>query len=214
VLVGGSSPPYRLDAAVARRLAAAADAHARATGGSLLVTTSARTPPDAAAALFAALTTPSYPHRWEASAPDNPYLAFLALADDIIVTGDSASMLTEACATGKPVALFEVPRRPSPLRRLLGALDRASARRCTRLVERGLFMPLRDLGEVHRRLAERGLLHRLGDEPPSRRSPPLDVMSPAVARIRALFTAADDEAERRYGVPSPLAGEGQSLPRT
>jgi len=37
----------------------------------------------------------------------NPYYAFLALADAIIVTGDSISMCSEACATGKPVYIFD-----------------------------------------------------------------------------------------------------------
>ena len=42
-------------------------------------------------------------HAFEAGGTDNPYLAYLALGDQFIVTGESASMLTEACATGKPV---------------------------------------------------------------------------------------------------------------
>lgn len=33
----------------------------------------------------------------------NPYFAYLGLADHIIVTADSISMVTEACSTGKPV---------------------------------------------------------------------------------------------------------------
>ena len=45
--------------------------------------------------------------------PDNPYLGFLALAERIIVTSDSMSMLVEAIATGKPVFVFDLgdPRR-------------------------------------------------------------------------------------------------------
>ncbi len=36
----------------------------------------------------------------------NPYFAFLQLADCIITTGDSISMCSEACSTGKPVLIF------------------------------------------------------------------------------------------------------------
>ena len=36
---------------------------------------------------------------------DNPYFGYLALADVIIVTCDSVSMISEACSTGKPVYL-------------------------------------------------------------------------------------------------------------
>jgi len=34
---------------------------------------------------------------------ENPYYAFLGGADAILVTEESTNMLTEACATGKPV---------------------------------------------------------------------------------------------------------------
>lgn len=36
----------------------------------------------------------------------NPYLAYLALADRIVVSGESVSMVSEACFTGKPVYIF------------------------------------------------------------------------------------------------------------
>jgi len=206
LLVGGHSPPYRLDADAARRLAAEVNAVVGRSGGSLLVTTSARTPPAAAAALSGALTVASYVHRWQADAVDNPYLAFLGLADSFIVTGDSASMLAEACATGKPVAMFDVPRHPSAAARLLAGLERVLtghgsrknyrgmpkqqnwlARSFDRLVERGLFMPLRDLRECHHALMARGLVHRLGDTPQQGQRDAGDDMERAVARVRALM---------------------------
>ena len=40
---------------------------------------------------------------------DNPYLAFLARADHIVVTCDSVSMASEACSTGKPVYVYDLP---------------------------------------------------------------------------------------------------------
>ena len=39
---------------------------------------------------------------------DNPYFAFLALADAIVVTEDSVNMVTEAAGTGKPVYVQEL----------------------------------------------------------------------------------------------------------
>ena len=47
-------------------------------------------------------------YRWRRDDPDNPYLGFLALADRIVVTSDSMSMLVEATATGKPVFVFDL----------------------------------------------------------------------------------------------------------
>src|SRR5215470_7533604 len=108
VLVGGYAGPYALGLETARRLARVASAAARQAGGSLLVTTSHRTRPAAADALEGAIDVPAFVHRWRPRSPDNPYRGYLALADSFIVTCDSASMLTEACATRKPVYMFDL----------------------------------------------------------------------------------------------------------
>ncbi len=42
---------------------------------------------------------------------DNPYLGMLALADAIVVTADSVSMISEAVATEAPVMLARLPGR-------------------------------------------------------------------------------------------------------
>ena len=44
---------------------------------------------------------------WD-GAGDNPYFAYLAFADAILVTADSVSMISEAAATGKPVHILAV----------------------------------------------------------------------------------------------------------
>jgi mitochondrial fission protein ELM1 len=42
-------------------------------------------------------------------------MGYLALADALVVTGESASMLAEACATGKPVYIYPLSERsPGP----------------------------------------------------------------------------------------------------
>ena len=107
VLAGGNSGPYPFDRASGERLAAEADALARELGGSLLVTTSARTLPETTEALFSKIESPSILYRWKKDDPDNPFFAFLGLADRVIVTADSVSMMTEACATGRPVYLYD-----------------------------------------------------------------------------------------------------------
>ena len=99
VLVGGNSGPYALTRRSGERLAAAASALAARLGGSLLVTTSSRTPRAAARALEEGLTCPHLLYRWRRGDVENPYFAFLAHADEIIVTADSMSMVTEALAT-------------------------------------------------------------------------------------------------------------------
>lgn len=115
VLVGGDSGPFTCGPRAARRLAGEAAAWARARDGSLLVSTSARTAGTAADALEQALAdcrdlqgrVHYYRYRG-AGAPDNPYPGMLALADAFLVTADSIGMLSELCATGKPVSLFDI----------------------------------------------------------------------------------------------------------
>lgn len=107
LLVGGNSGPFVFTPAKGGRLGTLANEHVSACGGSLLVADSARTPAPMFAALQQQLTVPTFVHRWNAAAEDNPYLALLALADQLIVTGESMSMLAEACSTNKPVFIFD-----------------------------------------------------------------------------------------------------------
>jgi uncharacterized protein len=101
VLIGGQNRVYRfgLDtlAVIADQIAALARRH----GGSLLVTPSRRTG-EAGEALLRQRLAGLPASIWDGSG-ENPYFAYLALADAILVTEDSVSMVTEATATGKPV---------------------------------------------------------------------------------------------------------------
>ncbi len=113
LLVGGATRRRGFAPALAAELGTLASGLARASGGSLMITTSRRTGEAAADALTRAVTVPSYVHRWGAApsgAQDgNPYFGFLGLCDAAIVTGESVSMCSEACATGKPVFIYAPP---------------------------------------------------------------------------------------------------------
>lgn len=123
VLVGGRSPHARWPAGWAQRLVAEAEALASARGGSLMLTTSRRTPDAAVKVLDREGPVPAWQH-FHGAPGDNPYAGMLALADAVIVTADSASMLTEACATGRQVYAFGADAvRGSKLAALLDALQ-------------------------------------------------------------------------------------------
>jgi mitochondrial fission protein ELM1 len=181
LLVGGDSSAYRLCAQTAARLGREASELARRAGGALLVTTSPRTSDEAARALFGALDAPHVRYRWRPDDPENPYLAYLALADRFVVTVDSASLPMEACATGKPVQVFDWPRR-RPLAPLAGWRRHA--------VEWGLVKPARDFAAYQRALRERGLVTGLGDEAEPRPRPALDELARVVGRIQSLVAGA------------------------
>src|SRR5437879_737830 len=106
VLIGGSNRSYRLGL---DRLATIADTIAgilRAGGGSAVVTASRRTGAEGVALLRQRLA--GLPAEiWE-GAGDNPYYAYLAIADALLVTADSVSMVSEAAATGKPVHILDL----------------------------------------------------------------------------------------------------------
>ena len=105
LIVGGSTRRRTFTDDMARALCEQAGAATRALGGALMVTTSRRTGASVAAVEDALGGTPHQLYRWD-QAGENPYQAYLGLADAIIVTAESVSMCSEACATGKPVYLF------------------------------------------------------------------------------------------------------------
>jgi mitochondrial fission protein ELM1 len=107
VLVGGRSKAFDLPADHAAALAERVAATTRDAGGSILATFSRRTPEPARAAMSAAWSDlPGW--IWEGEGP-NPYFAFLAAADAILVTEDSTNMAVEAASTGKPVHILPLP---------------------------------------------------------------------------------------------------------
>jgi mitochondrial fission protein ELM1 len=198
VLVGGTSGMYQLDAAKAARLAAAAERLAIELGGSLLITTSPRTPEAAAASIRANLGVPHHFFEWRPDASDNPYAAFLALADRLIVTGESASMLAEACATRRPVYIFDMDDRGAsgPLAGLRAVRNALRYRAWThRLAQR--FAPRRmrrDVGRMHAALIGAGRAVWLGETFPDREPPPVPGFDEVTRRVRGLL-AADDAVD-------------------
>ena len=107
VLIGGSNRTYRLDL---KRLGEIADMIAavlRRDGGSAVVTPSRRTGEAGRRVLRERLA--GLPGEiWDGSG-ENPYYAYLAVADALLVTADSVSMVSEAAATGKPVHILGLP---------------------------------------------------------------------------------------------------------
>jgi uncharacterized protein len=129
----------------------------RLPGGSVLATASRRTGAPATAALAAALEgVPHRLHRWGDAGP-NPYLGFLAWADAVVVTADSVSMLSEACATAAPV--FVATREEGRHLRLVHSLYEAGQARPLREAARPFARaPLDETGRVAAAIRERGLL--------------------------------------------------------
>jgi mitochondrial fission protein ELM1 len=110
VLVGGNSSSSQFTTAGLRYLARTANAIAASRNGALLVTTSARSPKGTLEVMRKEIKVPALLFDYNDANTANPYFGFLALADSFIVTAESISMLTESCATGKPVYLYDASR--------------------------------------------------------------------------------------------------------
>ncbi len=198
LLLGGRSGPYTLGTHAVRRLAHLADARAAALGAHLLVTSSSRTPGRALEKLAALLG--SRAHIFRFGSGENPYLGMLALAREIIVTGDSIAMLSEAVATGKPVWIFDLGVGAWRMNstqvegtRVGGRLDRSLHTELYKLLMR--FGPRhlgRDLRLVHRQFVAAGLAAWLSEGAMPAPGGHTGDLERALARVRMLL----DEDEK------------------
>ncbi len=143
VLLGGKSGAFSFPPDVATEFGAKLKSLANETGGSLLVTPSRRTNPDTLAALSHAIAdTPHF--IWDGTG-DNPYFAFLSLADAIVVTEDSVNMVTEAAGTGKPVYVQALPGRSTRLSRFHALMrERGATRPFEGHLESWSYAPVND----------------------------------------------------------------------
>lgn len=120
LLLGGSNRRYRLDGKVGQALGHRLVGAVQELGGSLAVTPSRRTAPAALEGLRGALgEVPRFV--WDGKG-DNPYFGMLGLADHLVITADSVSMISEALTTGRPVHVARLPGRSSRLGRFVDDL--------------------------------------------------------------------------------------------
>lgn len=113
LILGGDTKKEKFGEAASKRLATYL-ARTLPPDMSVMVTASRRTPKHLLSHVSRALQT--RPHWiWDGKG-SNPYLSMLALADAIIVTADSHSMLSDVLATSVPVYIFEPDNYPPKLK--------------------------------------------------------------------------------------------------
>ena len=171
MIIGGPTPIWAMPADdiadVARRLAA----HCDRDGGTLIATGSPRTPEEVCARVDQALkgsrhrlvrgATPSYP-------------SLLDDADELFVTADSISMLSEAILSGKAVGMITLE--PSFRGRLTFALARVGLSN----------LPSPNLRRVWQGLLEKGLVGTLDEPKASGARDPVEIAAAAVLRLMSL----------------------------
>lgn len=126
-------------------------------GYSLLVTTSRRTS-DTALGLWGGLAATNeqvWLHGPDSGGP-NPYFAFLGGADVILVTEDSTNMLTESCATGKPVYRLAMSGGTGKFQTLYDQLaQRCGVHRWNGTIDTAAYPPLAETERVAARILQR-----------------------------------------------------------
>lgn len=181
LILGGPTTVFSLTPDMATQLACQAKDLAKQCGGTIFAVTSPRTGEPIAQAFESILQPEHFLHRWRPGQTANPYLAYLAGADVILVTGDSESMLAEAASLGKPVYIIPLPEKPQTwIARLNDWIIRLAYSRplnkrgtvrpqqglerlCARLMRGGLVQPRRDLTILHESLIQRGIARRFGE---------------------------------------------------
>ncbi len=174
-VVGGSTARFKFTPDMARTIGNQLKDLAEKCHGKIFVVTSPRTGTDLSHALESTLLPNHFVHKWEPNQSDNPYFAYLAGADVIIVTGESESMLAEAASLGKPVYIIPLAENPPTwkIRLSQGIVERAQSqplnkrgtarpqqgleRFCAHLLRSGLIQPRRDLGKLHDSLIKKGI---------------------------------------------------------
>ncbi len=181
LVIGGATARFTFTSDFASKIAGQLKDLAHKCGGKIFAVTSPRTGQKVSQALHAALTPEHHVHQWQPNQPDNPYLAYLAGADVIIVTGESESMLAEAASLGKPVYIIPLPENPPTWKiRLSEAIvQRAQSRPlnkrgtvrpqqgleriCAQLIRSGLIQPRRNLSLLHDLLIQQGIARPFGE---------------------------------------------------
>ena len=189
VLLGGRSGPFTFGKHAAKRLARLADARASSKGARLLVTSSSRTHPKAVDLLQESLRSPAEIHRFGAG--ENPYFGMLALAEEVIVTGDSIAMLSEAVATEKPVWIFDLGAGTNAMNKAApsGPTDRTLQTELYRLLMGiGPERLSRDLRLVHERFVGAGLAAWLREGASPAAGGRTGDMERAVSRVKELLS--------------------------
>lgn len=105
VMIGGKSKAYEMSRQTVENLIGQLKTLQSDKNTSLMITASRRTGEENMVLLKEAFPNDGQTYFWDGRG-ENPYIAFLAWADYILVTADSVSMVSDALSTGKPTYII------------------------------------------------------------------------------------------------------------
>jgi len=211
LVVGGSTARFTFPTDLACAIGNQLKALANSCGGKVFAVTSPRTGNEVSQALKSALGPDQHFHQWQPNQSDNPYLAYLAGADVIIVTGESESMLAEAASLGKPMYIIPLPENPPTWNIQLSEtiVQRAQSRPlnkrgtvrpqqglerlCAQLIRSGLVQPRRDLSVLHDSLIKQGIARPFGEPLENGKRPQLRETERVAKKVKDILGIFDHE---------------------
>ncbi len=107
LMVGGNSKDGFFAPKSGFKLAVLASKIAKNMQASLVVLTSPRTDENLLNSIKSGLSGDFKIYDWQKLGELNPYFAVVGYADFFIISGDSVSMISDCCCTGKPVYIFD-----------------------------------------------------------------------------------------------------------
>jgi len=148
VLIGGNSQAYVMTADIMRNLCA----QLKTLDAGLIITASRRTQADHRKILQEEMQDHPDSYIWDGTGK-NPYFAMLAWADYIFVTSDSASMLSEASTTGKPVYMVKLKGGSKRMQALHeNLISTGAVRFFDKRLENWSYPPLNDAEQIANRI--------------------------------------------------------------
>ncbi len=213
LVIGGATARFTFTSDFAHEIAGQLKDLAHKCGGKIFAVTSPRTGQNVSQALKTALTPEHHVHQWQPNQSDNPYLAYLAGADVIIVTGESESMLAEAASLGKPIYIIPLPENsPTWKIRLSEAIVRRAQSRplnkrgtvrpqqglervCAQLIRCGLIQPRRNLSLLHDLLIKQGIARPFGEPIENGKRPALREIDRVARKTKEVLGIFDDTTD-------------------
>ncbi len=181
-VIGGGKFPVRLNTDDLTGFGKALQHRASKTGGSIILLDSPRSPSGAVNAVAAVIGAP----KWisHGGGHTNPYQPALALCDELVVTSDSVSMVTEMLLTRKPTSLYRLP-----ISQLLPRWSAKSGLGAV-LARAGILHPPRDVDGLMARLIDDGHVGDLSREVTAQKQLAVEATHQAVVeRIKILLNA-------------------------
>jgi hypothetical protein len=211
LVVGGATARFKFTSDLARRIGKQLKDLAEKCHGKIFVVTSPRTGKEVCQALQSTFAPDHIVHQWRPNQPDNPYLAYLAGADVIIVTGESESMLAEASSLGKPVYIISLPENPPTWKVRLNEWivqlahsrplnkrgtvrpQQGIERLCASLIRAGLIQPRRDLHMFHESLINKGIARPFGESIENGKRPQLNETETVAKKVKETLGIFDQQ---------------------